>query len=337
MRYDTNNPYNDYSIFLRDLTTGGDEYFNEQISDEYKLKNNYHMILEQISFYNWELNIRKSYINSYINKNRHLLARVIIDMSFSIFMTSWFLYQIYFFAAIDLKFFGVYLELVFIFIGIVPSMGYGLSTLLEYLTTKEFSYAERISIFLGRGIPGNEIKNLHIEIATLERKILELEDLSESLYTKAEHLLEKSEPFFMDRTEPFIAPTNNSYRAMFSKLTLELENTITQIKNLTKDRDNLLFQHKFVKEKATVYTIITILAYFLYFTTYYSLPESTSYIVSIGGFIFILLPLIISTSKLLFQCSIKEEFRHAMEIQLQIDALKTEKENLISQRNKLEQ
>ena len=45
MRYSKDNPYNDYSVYLHDLTRNGDEYFNEQICTEYKLKHNYHMVL----------------------------------------------------------------------------------------------------------------------------------------------------------------------------------------------------------------------------------------------------------------------------------------------------
>lgn len=338
LKYSKDNPYNDYSVYLHDLTNNGDEYFNEQICTEYKLKHNYYMVNEQISFYTWERDMRKSYINTYHKKNKHLISRVIIDMTFSIVMTAWFIYLIYFFAAVGMGAFGVYLELVYICIGIIPAMSYGLSTLLEYLTTKEISIAVRISKFLGRSIPGNELKDLHIELASLERKIIDLEDLSELLYSKVELAMENTLPFFMDRDTPFELPCGpDEYKKTFFKLTLDLESLSEKRKALIKERDDLLFQHKYIKEKTIIYSVITILAYVLYFTTYYNLPESMSFVISIGGFMFVLFPLIVSSSKLLFQYMVKEEFIMAMDIQSQIENIEQESKNILKKREELKQ
>ena len=335
MRYSKDNPYNDYSVYLHDLTRNGDEYFNEQICTEYKLKHNYHMVNEQISFFRWEHDIRKSYISSYINKSKHLFARVVVDMTFSLIMTAWFLYLIYFIAAVNMGALGVCFELIFIAIGILPVMGYGLSTLLEYLTTKEISYAVRISKFLGRELPGNELKDLHIELAEIERKIIDLEDLSETMYHKVKDLLENSKPFFMNRDTPFYAPLDEGYKATFFKLSMDIDNNIERRKILIKERDDLLRCHKILREKTITYTIITVLAYIMYFTLYHSLSGSLPYVVSIGGFIFVLFPLIMSTSKLHFELNVKEKFNRAMFLQKQIEESELAEKNLRKAREEL--
>lgn len=335
MQYSKNNPYNDYSVYLQDLTKNGDEYFNEQICTEYKLKHNYHMVNEQISFFTWEYDMRKSYISSYLNKSKNLLTRVIVDMIFAVIMTSWFLYLNYLIAAIGMGALGVCFELIFIAIGILPSMGYGLSTLLEYLTSKEISYAVRISKFLGKELPGNELKNLHIELAEIQRKIVDLEELSETLYEKAEDLLKNSKPFFMDRDTPFEATLNEDYKATFFRLSMDIDSKIERRKHLSKERDDLLRCHKILREKAITYTIITILAYIMYFTLYYNLSGSLPYIVSIGGFIFVLFPLITSASKYHFDLTLKEDFNRAMSIQTQIEELEFEEKNLRKARDEL--
>ena len=319
------------------MTKNADEYFNEKICTEYQLKHSYHMLNEQIAFYRWEHDIRKSYIKNYRQKEKHLLSRVIIDMTFSTIMTAWFIYLLHFFAAVGMGLLGVILELIYIIIGIIPAMSYGLSTLLEYLTTKEFSYAVRISRFLGRELPGNELKDLHIELAELERKIMSLEEFSESLYNQVEHLLKKDNSFFMDKNTPFTSPVDDDYKANFLRLSMDIDNAKEQRKPLIKERDDLLKYHKIQKEKAITYLVITILAYILYFTVYYSLSGLITAFIAIGGFAFILFPLIISTTQSLFKCIIKEEFNRAMDIQAQIEALELEEHNLRIAREKLEQ
>ncbi|MBE5925909.1 MAG: hypothetical protein E7270_02995 [Lachnospiraceae bacterium] len=336
MQYSSNNPYHDYSDFLHDITQNGDELFNEKIRTDYQIKNNYYMLLEQLAFYKWELGIRKSYVKTYINKSKHLFSRVIIDMSFGLLTTSWFLYMICFFASANIGALGVCFQLILIAVGIIPSMGYGLNTLLEYLTTKEISFAVKISRYLGRALPGNELKDLHIELAGLERKIIELEDFSEDIYYKIEDILNNKKSFFMDRDVPFEPLEHQDFNAEILKLSMKLEGNIEMRKNLIKTRDDLLRCHKILREKTITYIIVTILAYVLYFTLYYNLSGNLSYAVSIGGFVLVLFPLLSRSAKLYFDYAVKEEFNRAMDIQKQIEALELEEKNLRKTREELE-